>query len=482
MDAEQTTTKPENEISHDQNVHQIDILGNLEEEKKFAQKLRDQNSISPTLIENPRANLSFRTEFELYYDRVFNRRDAEDRALIEQFSQKIDITNKTRTMTVMPVYVREDKLTRALDSYTRISAEDLSQHQIVLFLNAGSDMSSEEYQANSESRRKEIAVFVEKHPNILISVIDHHFSEKVVLGRVRGLMADAAMLKAYRVGADDPIFISNDSDQVGMATRHFEFIKNAYDSNLGLDAAGCTTLWSGYNLNGETIGNEAKLPEVWFGDLFSHASDGVVRNGEAGILSNFYTCGPNSNFRGAALCAMGGYDYTLNFKEEVEIGRRAKAMRMTDDDLGFYHPKHYQFIKDSWVSTSPRRAIRSILAGGVLLTQWDDFDSIVGAGMDEKLLSIKYQENSELIQLVDLLEARNGNEVALKKIEDRLSKVLMLLLQADSVIDQDQFEAILRRLGIQCAVGSNPTQLAVDLENSSLFKLLTYWASDTIKS
>ena len=482
MDTERTLIKPKSEANADQTEHQIDILGNLEEEREFAQELRVQDCISPTLLENPRAILKFQTEFELYRDRVLNRREAEDQALIEQFSEKIDITKDTRTITVMPVYVGEDKLTRTLDSYIHINAKDLSQHHIVMFLNAGSDMTDEDYQANTESRRNEIMAFVEKHPDISISLIDHHFSEKVMLGRVRGLMGDAAMSKAYRVGVDDPIFVSNDADQVGIAVRHLEFIKQTYDSNPGLDAAGCTTLWSGYDLNGETIGNEVKLPEVWFGDLFSYASDGVVRNGEAGILSNFYTCGPNSNFRGAALCAMGGYDYALNFKEEVEIGRRAKAMRMTDEDKSFYHPEHFQFIRGSWVATSPRRAIRSIVAGGVLLTQWDDFDAIVGSDMDEKLLSKQYQEKSELIQLTDLIEARNGNQVALSKIRDRLSKVLVLLLQADSVTDQVRFEAILRRLSIQCEPGSTPAELTIDLENSPLFPVLTVWASEKIPS
>lgn len=458
--------------------HEIDIMGNLDEEKEFARELREHGDISSTIIENPRAQLDFYQEFELYRERILSKRNSEDKELIEKFSQQINLRSETRTITVMPVYVREDKLSRALESYKNLNAEDLKEHHVVLFLNAGSDMSQENYSEHLKSRQEEIAAFVQKNPEVSISVIENHFSEKVVLGRARGLMADAVMTKAHEQKIKDPIFVSNDADQIGMAVNHLRFVKREYDEDSKLDAAGCTTLWSGYDLNGETItDNEAKMPEVWLGDLFSYASDGVVRNGEAGIPSNFYTCGPNSNFRAAALCAMGGYDYSLGFKEEVEIGRRAKAMRMSDDDDGFYHKEHFRFIKGSWVATSPRRAIRSIIAGGVLLTQWDDFDAIVGADMDEKVLTEEYVQSSDLLQLSDLQKAREGDQDSINKIRDRISEVLMKLFEADSVTDQARFEAILNRIGFQCIAGSTPDNLTVDLENSPLYEFLLLWGS-----
>lgn len=455
----------------------IDIVGNLQEEKSFALKLRRESLISPTLIKDRKAPLDFRMEATLYLDRM--KRTDTEREIIEHFSNEIEFSRDTRTITTIPAYIKEGNLKQTLATYGQ---GHFPNHHIVVFLNAGKEMTETGYKTELEKRKSEIAEVQKAFPQLKISVINHLFESKPTLGSVRGLMADAIVTSAMRVNLTDPVLISNDADQLAIGAEYVESILKYYHANPLLDATGCAIFWGGYGPDGKSYIGPIKIPELFFGDLYLQASDQVVRNGEGGTIPNFYTSGPNSTFRLAALCAMGGYDYALDFKEEVEIGRRAKAMRMAEDDSVFFHPEHFKFIDETYVVTSPRRAIRGILAGKSLVEQWDDFPQMFHATeIPTDLLIGAYPIRDDLLQPGDIIMSMRGDPESTRKLHNRIKTVFLLSCRVDRVKTIQHLQAIAHRLGVnivnqQFDNESNLTELDIDWTKSDIISRLSQWA------
>jgi len=426
--------------------HTIDIVGNIENEREYAAALRRENYISPTLLENPSAALDFQTEVKLYFSRI--NRGENEKAIISLLSEKINFSPDIVTITTIPTYVKETNIANVLKQYLQLSPEDLRRHHIVVFLNAGRNMDKAEYSAELEKRRREIEA-VSGREGLHVTVVDYHFPDDVILGRVRGLLADAIISKSYEAGLTDPVLVSNDADSLYISNDYLRQIRSSFSGNPGLDASGCLILYGGYGPNGENHLGGRTIPELFIGDLVSQFSDEVVRRGEGDTSANIYTSGPNMAVRLSALCAMGGYDLNLNFKEEVEIGRRAKAMRMRPGDQQFFHPEHFTFLDKPYIVTSVRRAIRAVLNGGVVVSQWDDFDDVIGADIDTEGLLQRYQENKLLIQEGDLRLVRTSNAQAIKKIISRTEEIIIQSLRVDQVSTPQRLMAIARRLEVE---------------------------------
>jgi hypothetical protein len=421
------------------------MIADMEEEKRFSRKLFGDTTFSSTLLQDRNAQLDFAQEARLYKARMV--RSPEERKLIGIFSQQILLSPHVETITAMPAYIGEDDLQKSLLAYAAQEGE-LDSHHIVLFLNSGNQIEGKHFEELLRKRQTQVQEVMAKVRGLAITTITHQFPEKVVLGRVRGLMADAIITAAQTANLKDPILVSNDADQLTLAHSYLATIREAYRTNKKLDAAAGPIYRGGYGPEGKNYMGTPELPELYLGALFIESSDAVVEHGEGGTKSDFYTSGPNFSVRLAALCAMGSYDYSLGFKEEVEIGRRAKAMRIQDGDQVFYHSEHFRNLENAYVVTSPRRALPPVLNNKTLIEQWERFDDVVGSDCNLTELSQRYLSKTELLQMRDIIEATEGKEAALDKMHGRIKEIFLRSANYDGISTPERLAAVAKRFGL----------------------------------
>ena len=237
--------------------------------------------------------------------------------------------------------------------------------------------------------------------------------------------------------------------------------------------------WGGYGPHGENLLHRQLMPELYVGDLYLQKVDRMIYEGNFG-LRDLHTSGPNSALRLAAVCAAGGYDYQLSFREEVELGERIKIIRTGSQPTQFLIGDHFFFSPKAWVATSPRRAILAVLNRKVLVEQWDDFDDHIGSDLSIQELQTKYTLDSSLLQDEDL---RGDSSIHIEKLSDRLVYVLLRSANNDH-LERDFFLSVLRNLGLRDIrlSGASPpyTQLSFDTIQSPLIRTLKHWVQTEI--
>jgi hypothetical protein len=391
---------------------------------------------SPRLARDRHAPLEFRREAAWYHERVHAQRPPRDRRFIERLADEVSLDAGTRSVSVVPVFAREESLRPLL-------AEAPAGHHYLLLVNAAQEQLSAAAFAVERSRlRAQVATLQAARPSLRVSFLARHFAARVPVKRIRGLMTDALVLAAARARLDDPIVLFQDADQLAAAPGHQARLRSHLARAPRLDFVAAPVCF-GLAPDGRSyLAHETKLPELFLGNRALLAAAAARRAGE-GVPPHFISQGANLAFRLASLCAGGGLDYGL--WEDAQIGWWTAAMRL-GAGRPRYQAAHHRFDEQPYVVTDPRRVLRAILRGQSPehAWTWEPHERApVVPNPTTQLAS--YRRDRGLLQLSDLRRAQAGDERAQRKLHQRVLFHFLAPLSSQTV---DWVKALAARFGL----------------------------------
>lgn len=375
--------------------------------------------------------LDFINEASAYKTRVIAKRPEHLRPLISQLAEQISFSSDTRQIRVIPAHVAEK-----LDGLAIAQIQDIgNQHacHTVIFLNGAREHVSEEA---AQTVRAELQKYLVKR-GLRVTVLLHLFTGKPTIGTVRGVITDAAILAALHRNLDDPIIISNDVDQIKCSPYYNDIIASQFERHT-LDVL-TGPIYYGYSPAGQEYsetGLRLCAPELLLGNRVFLGWNALLLNGFFGTGRLFTTEGPNSIFRASAICAAGGYDYSLSVGEDTAMGTAVFALRQSAQHA-YVSPANAEYSYRSWLATNPRRSLKAIAADKCIRNSWEhvSFKEQGGYTLDLRSLSEVYKSQLNLLQMNDL-DISCGSPVR-GKFKERLKKIFLTSLQNTFLSEAD---------------------------------------------
>jgi len=289
-----------------------------------------------------------------------------------------------------------------------------------------------------------------------------------------------AVHAALQAGIADPILVSQDADLLGASSSLISAVTDAFHNPL-LDTAAGPILYSGCDPSGRPLYGERLLPELYIGGKYLSAADESTLSGRMTGVPDIFTPGANSAFRLASMCAAGGYNRTFGGMEDIDIGQRIKAMRRQPGDECFFHEERVAFLRQAWISTSPRRGLAAILQGAALNEQWQSFFGLVSAELDDDALATRYEQQPNLLQVRDVQAAVAGDPFARTKMRARIRNIFGRSVRQDGITDGSLAQALARGMGLCVTRVTMRERLAprihVDWKRSALLGELHAWVA-----
>lgn len=292
-----------------------------------------------------------------------------------------------------------------------------------------------------------------------LRIIIHIFTEKPTIGTVRGLLADSVLVAMADAGIDHPVMISNDIDQLALAPNYIEIVAEHFADPLVDIATG--PIYFGYHPDGHTFGGNLQAPELALQSRLLDARRYCLRNRVMISAPYFTTEGPNTAISAAALCRVGGYDYTLSIAEDDLLGTAVYCMRQSPGHCPFPHPAHAHWDEHLWLASDPRRIFKALCADIAMHEAWfyEPFAANDGYQINNAKLTQRYRSIKKYIQPEDIA---NIDEPACRnKIFTRASALffgattMMQILPYEETIYAQRFGLICNAKGIPYALRSS---------------------------
>jgi hypothetical protein len=404
--------------------------------------------------------LNFRHECEEFLGRHLYKLAREDLDFVFASAKKIAAAAEDQLYIMAPMHAHE----RGLAAYLRMIAPQARDtgSNLIVFLNAYSNqMQASEFNAHLKRATEEVNAEKDKLGFDRIFLIERFFKDQPTMGRIRGLIADAAILTAYISGASKPLLVCNDIDTIRFSKTYLASYKKTFDLDPNVKMA-CGAVNFGYfGTKGIGLPPGTNVPELF---VFNKLNKAIYRCARLGLINferRLWMEGSNMAFSGAAYCACGGFDFAKTSGEDDELSRSLHRYNpnvyrsgVIDSDI-IYEPDPIQsgvFNDDAWIVTNARRVLLAISEGLPGIEAWADlpFMETVGASLDDERLAKQCDAVEAAITSQMLRAARTGeSKYARKKILDRLQYIVVRSIVYDRKSQsEEQFEAVLSELGI----------------------------------
>jgi hypothetical protein len=352
-----------------------------EQEEEYKKK------ISPTLRDNPNAQLDERAEASRYFnvmDSVYRRRVRE----LAEAAGPMDPECAVSVCIPVAGHQEEANIERTLSSYLNQTADPRS-FELMLFLNHP-DKDEAGNPVKLDRTAEHILRFKKDHPEMLIKIIYAALPrDEAKIGNIRKYLNDAALMRAQmRPDNKEIVMVSNDADIKGIAPEYIENFQKKFSSNEKVDAIMGQLDWD---------------PEAYIRNPLVHIGTRLFQyidmlNRKAGI--NIGSSGANFAFRGSSYAAVGGYSADAGLAEDVDLGRRMRFARKESTDG--YIPIAFGGARVSRLYTSARRAEKAVRDGLAPVEQWQKgfgaFDDEVRKTKWEDTGSAPDYSNPEIVQ------------------------------------------------------------------------------------
>jgi hypothetical protein len=290
-------------------------------------------------------------------------------------------------------------------------------------------------------------------------VIYRAFIDKPTIGRIRGLITDAAALAALMQRNTHAFIIHNDSDTLLISKDYFtEILSRCCETTTFI----CGPIYFGYKgkysiaLPIQTI-----LPELYLFNVANDAVNTLARQGLINFEKRIWGGGANFAVSVKAYCAVGGFDYGKVAGEDDAIMRALHKYNPSaygDTIVGIdnvYKLDSYlrpMYLQGSWIATDPRRVLKGILTGSNGTDAWTavPFAKVLGSSANTEALSIEYIASDAVIQAADVYRAAKEPESEFgRSVGLQIYRKILEMGRADFRIrNLDQLQLYLARCGI----------------------------------
>lgn len=330
---------------------------------------------SPTIKNNPDAQLNERTELDYY----FNSQNPEYIKEIKDLNGTDVMSENCRVAITIPAYQEGKNIRKTLEQFTKQKDKDgnaLSSDlfEIVIVDNHPASKTKD----NTEA---EIQAFVATNPQIKVKYAHKTWiNDEGGVGIARKYATDLALmrskLRSNQTG--DLILVSQDADLEGLSDNYIIDMVHAFDSNLRVDAVA-----GKWTLSDKVLSK----PNVRAAERLWHFLDRLIQNDAVGPTGSRDVktpglVGRNAAFRASIFAAVGGYNNHAKLAEDLEIGWMMQAARNMDASRQIY-------LNSAEVVSSPRRFLAATVQGTPLIQMYGGFHENTGIRQldDNKLLS-----------------------------------------------------------------------------------------------
>lgn len=313
-----------------------------------------RNRRSPTLLENPNAELNEQNEIQKYFERQSPEHVEEIKKLV-----KLDkpMNNNCRMVITIPAYNEGTRIKNTLEQFAHQDI-DPSLFEIVVFANP----------AENDITEAEIAKFKEENPPISVISVTKPWNEEEskTVGNARKYAADIAMARILHRGPTDKdtLLITNDADTVKIDHDYLRKILAEFDEDPTKDA-----LVTNLGIPQETMNK----PNVAAGFALLNTFEKVYATGDIGedqekIPEPALTNGRSSAIRSAMYAAVGGFNPDAVITEDWELGWMiADARDWNEERITYYDQTE--------LITDPRRLLNAIVSRVPVDQQLLDFQT-----------------------------------------------------------------------------------------------------------
>ena len=306
-----------------------------------------------------------------------------------QIAQQMTGYDGHSIISAIPCFALENPDFTALSNHVSQIAQEGGH--VVIFVNAGS---LQLQGALTDLANKLAASLHRRCPQGSFSVASGLFDAPQPIGRIRGILNDAIVLRSLQLKVRDPIIVSNDIDGCYTPPGYVQTLMQRF-SDPCLDILS-GPLYYGYSpLGDDYVGIAPSVPDLFLGNRVLEARRlsrlGGYFDGEA----FFTTEGPHTAFRASAYCAAGGYDVTLEQAEDDELGIAIFALRQKGH-FPFPTVRNAIYAPEFWLVTNPRRQLLAIANGLSIIDTWRGFPIKNRSGHEISLESAALQNRTRL--------------------------------------------------------------------------------------
>lgn len=381
--------------------------------------------------------LEFRREAALFFARHLHRLSPSDLDFVLALAKEIP-PPANGCYVIVPMHIFEN----SLDRYLRLLAPQLlaTSSTAVIFANAHIDhVTSIEF----DNKVKYTKNCIRESPGSTRTILATRlFDTPVTMGRIRGLLTDAALVNAYMNQVSHPIIISNDIDALDVAIDYLKTFSIRFSNNRNLKlSAGVVNYGYQDSITADVL-NGTPVPELFIFNELNQAINRCARDGLINYERRVWIEGANFAFSGAAYCAVDGFDFTKKSGEDDALGRALNRLNpnafILEGPVGTTIYSSDPVLNcwldvDCWIQTDPRRVLLAIASGLPGIEAWADlpFMETIGASMSSADLALRCANHPTLITPTKLHAAARGEIDARDIVMSRLRQLLAHSLAYD---------------------------------------------------
>jgi hypothetical protein len=348
---------------------------------------------------NEDRTLIFAREAENYFGKCLEGSDLAQRNHVAEIVRQLSSYVGQPVISAIPCFALEQPDPAALGNH--VNQIGRSGGHVVIFVNAG----SRQLEAAAHALCRHLSASLKRccstgYFSIVVSIFYHSQS----IGRLRKILNDAIVLRALRLGVEDPVIISNDVD-CGHTPQGYMTALKCHFSDSCLDILS-GPLYYGYAPSGaDYLGLAPAVPDLFLGNRVLEARRLCQLRGHFHGARFFSTEGPHTAFRASAYCAAGGYDASLEQAEDDELGIAIFALRQKGR-YPFPTRRNAVYSPDFWLVTNPRRQLLAIAHGHSIIDTWRNFPIKKLGGHEISLAGENGRNAISLEELVSLVSCR----------------------------------------------------------------------------
>ncbi|NEI02408.1 hypothetical protein [Rhizobium leguminosarum] len=415
--------------------------------------------------------LSFDREAREYLARELYKREDDDIEFIFN-SVAVIPTRPIKNYILIPFFYSEN-FSEAYLGFLKNSCQT-ADIQVIIFFNASqADTGAKVF---DDAKEALLSIVEALGVGDRITVISRFFTTPASIGRIRGLVADIALLSALGSYQNCPWLIFHDADTVDVCIEYLDSI-NTYNPASVTFISG--PVYFGYSgLTSIGLG-EHQLPELYIFNKINDAINFLARTGQVNFEKRIWPSGANIAISAAAYCAVGGFDFSRQSGEDDAIGRslhrynpNAITEGLASSDLIFVpDPQlHSVFEENAWTATDPRRTVKTIIYGADATETWtaQPFVSIRGADLKTSGLIDEYMSSHYALRHSDICRSLEApGSIESRALMSRILGILERAGEADFRIRNDeQYRLFLRQCGVNPTNARLGTALTVPQDHS----------------
>lgn len=320
-----------------------------------------QKRRSPTLLENPNAELDEKQEVNRYLAQL----SPEYRQELQNLNEVINspLSQEARIVVTIPAYEEAGNIRKTLDYFLSQKDKDgqplnPNLFEIIIVDNHPSNVPK-------DGTEDEINKFSQAHPDVKVRYVHKEWEPgKGGVGKARKYAADLALMRSFERPAQDGdlIVVSFDADVDGISNNYISEIINEFDNNPDLDA-----LTGKWDLPQEALNkpNLRAAERLWY-FLDRIIQRDAIGNPNERQLHVPGLIGRNTAFRGSTYSAIGGYNPEAKLAEDLEVGWMIATAREWDTD-------RFDYLNKASVVSNPRRFLAAMVQGVPLVQMYGNF-------------------------------------------------------------------------------------------------------------